>query len=228
MNYSLAFTTYNSYNYIVKQLEQNYFEMSDGRIDEIVIQDDCSKDYELLQPFVSSSVKVFQNQKNLSPLLSRIELIKNCKNERILLMDSDNFLDKNSFEKINKIEPKEDVIYCPDFARPNFQFKEFSDVVIDLAFAKQHLTEIGMQIFLNTGNYFIPKNKYLEVAQNIDESFAYFTVDVIYFNCLWLKAGNKLHCVKDYEYNHTMRDDSYYMTHGCFASDKLKQVNSLF
>lgn len=228
MNYSLAFTTFNSLNYITKQLDQNYFDMSGGRIDEIVIQDDCSPDYEQLQPYTNSRVKVFRNPKNLSPLLSRVNLIKNCKNERVLLMDSDNFLDENSFKKLNEIDPKEDTIYCPDYARPNFRFKEFSDISIDLPFAKQHLNEIGMQIFLNTGNYFVPKTKYLEVAQHIDEKFAYFTVDVIYFNCLWLKAGNKLQCVKDYEYNHTMRDDSYYMTHGCYASEKLKEVNSLF
>jgi glycosyltransferase involved in cell wall biosynthesis len=228
MNYSLAFTTYNSYSYIVKQLEQNYFEMSDHRIDEIVIQDDCSSDYELLQQHTNAKIKVFQNPKNLSPLLSRVNLVTNCKNERVLLMDSDNFLDVGSFRKINNIVPQEHVIYCPDYARPNFQFKEFSDKEIDLAFAKQHLNEIGMQIFLNTGNYFVPRSKYLEVAQQIDPKFAYYTVDVIYFNCLWLKSGNKLQCVKDYEYNHTMRGDSYYATHGCHASEKLKEVNSLF
>lgn len=228
MKYSLGFTTYNSSQYIIKQLSKNYFEMSDYFIDEIVIQDDFSDDYTVLQPYANDKVKIFQNPKNLSPLLSRVNLIKNCKNERVLLMDSDNFLDKNSFLKINSIQPEDDKIYCPDFARPCFQFKEFSGKDIDLAFAKQHLNELGMQILLNTGNYFVPKNNYLKVAKNIDLSFAYYTVDVIYFNCLWLKAGNTISCIKDYEYDHTMRGDSYYMTHSAYCKDKLEEVMSSF
>jgi len=85
-----------------------------------------------------------------------------------------------------------------------------------------------MQIFLNTGNYFVPKNKYLKLKSQIDEQFAYYTVDVVYFNMLWLKNNNKLMCVKDYEYDHIMRDDSYYMTHGGLCEEKRQLVYSLF
>jgi hypothetical protein len=228
MNYSLAFTTYNSSEYIIEQLKLNYFDMSDNKVTEIVIQDDFSDDYSVLKPYCSDKVKIFQNEKNLSPLLSRVNLIKNCSNDRVLLMDSDNFLDKDSFSKINNIVPNEDIIYCPDYAKPNFQFKEFSDIEIDFNFAKEKIKNLNVQIFLNTANYFIPKSKYLEVAKNIDQKFAYFTVDVIYFNYLWLKAGNKLKCVKNYEYDHTMRGDSYYSTNGIYAKDKLEEVIELY
>jgi hypothetical protein len=228
MDYSLAFTTYNSSRYIVEQLKRNYFEMSDHRITEIVIQDDFSDDYNILKSYGSSKIKIFQNEKNLSPLLSRVNLIKNCSNERVLLMDCDNFLDENTFVKINNITPNENIIYCPDYAKPAFEFKEFSDIEIDFHFAKEKIKNLNMQILLNTANYFIPKRKYLEVAKNIDQKFAYFTVDVIYFNYLWLKAGNKLRCVKNYEYDHSMRGDSYYMTNSIYAKDKLKEVIELY
>jgi glycosyltransferase involved in cell wall biosynthesis len=72
--------------------------MSGGLIDEIVIQDDCSEDYDLLKPHESENVRLFKNEKNLSPLLSRVNLVKNCKNDWVLLMDSDNFLEKNCFD----------------------------------------------------------------------------------------------------------------------------------
>lgn len=203
--------------------------MSDDCVAEIVIQDDRSSDYEELQSYTNDKVRLYQNSENLSPLISRINLVQNCNYDRILLMDSDNFLDKNSFDKINSIpNPDPNTIYCPDFARPCFQFKEYSDKIIDLQFAKQQIENIGMQILLNTGNYFIPKTEYLKVCDKIDKKYAHYTVDVIYYNYLWLSNGNKIHCVKDYEYDHTMRGDSYYMTHSGFSGEKLEEVTNLY
>ncbi len=86
MKISLAFTTYNSYSYIMKQLDRDFFTMSEGLIDEIVIQDDCSEDYDLLKPHESENIRLFKNEKNLSPLLSRVNLVNNCKNDWVLLL----------------------------------------------------------------------------------------------------------------------------------------------
>jgi hypothetical protein len=230
VNYSLAFTSYKSFKYIKKQLELDYFNLSDNRIDEIVIQDDCSSDYSLIQPYANERIKVFQNAENLSPLLNRVKLVENCKNNMVLLMDSDNFLDIDSFSKINNCEYKDNVIYCPDYAKPAFKFKEFSNLEINFSFAKEQINTLGMQIFLNNGNYFVPKKAYLEVAKNIDVKFAHFAVDVIYFNYLWLKeAGNKLKCVKDYEYDHTLRSDGYYsINENPRTQKKLMEVIELY
>lgn len=228
MKYSLAFTTYNSSKYIISQIERNYFEMSNNRVDEIIIQDDFSEDYSILQKCIQPNIKIFQNEKNLSPLLSRINLLQNCSNDYVLLMDSDNFLDKRSFDKINNLKFEENVIFCADWARPYFNFKQFSDIEMDLEFVKKHIEDTNLKILLNTGNYFVPRKRYLEISQLIDPSFAYFTVDVIYFNYLWLKENNKLKCVKDYEYDHTFRNDSYYMTNCLQSEYKLKEVIQLY
>jgi len=228
MKISLAFTTYNSYNYILKQLERDFFTMSGGLIDEIVIQDDCSEDYDLLKPHESENVRLFKNEKNLSPLLSRVNLVKNCKNDWVLLMDSDNFLEKNCFDKIKELELNDETTYCPDFARPNFGFKVFSNVLMDMEFVKPKIPNLDMQIFLNTGNFLINRNNYLKVSEKIDESFAYWAVDVIYFNYLWLSSGYKLFCIKDYEYDHTLRGDSYWARIGEKSKHKLAEVNELY
>lgn len=225
---SLAFTTFNSSKYIIQQLEKNYFSMSNGLVDEIIIQDDYSEDYEILKRFSNEKIKLFRNEKNLSPLLSRVNLVENCKNDWILLMDSDNFLDQNSFDKIKNIELDETIIYCPDFARPNFQFKVLSDILLDMKYVKSKISDIYMQIFLNTGNFLVNRKKYLEVSKKIDNSFSHWAVDVIYFNYLWLSSGYKLFCVKDYEYDHTLRGDSYWMQIGEKSKSKLEEVNNLY
>ena len=67
MNISLAFTTYNSAQFIENQLDKGYINASNGLIDEIVIQDDFTQDYVDLQKYKSNEVKVFQNEKHLSP-----------------------------------------------------------------------------------------------------------------------------------------------------------------
>jgi hypothetical protein len=228
MNITLAFTTYFSSNYILEQFKKDYFTQSNYLIDEIVIQDDYSDDFFKLKQYESDKIKIFQNNENLSPLLSRINLVGNCKNDWVLLMDSDNFLDEKNFDIIRNLELHQDTIYCPDFARPNFAFKEFSNITMDMDFVKPKLGNLGMDIFLNTGNYLIPKQEYLRIGKNIDTSFSHYTVDVIYYNYLWLSGGNKLQCVKDYEYNHTIRGDSYWSTENHKSKEKLIEVNSLF
>jgi glycosyltransferase involved in cell wall biosynthesis len=212
----------------MKQLDRDFFTMSEGLIDEIVIQDDCSEDYDLLKPHESENIRLFKNEKNLSPLLSRVNLVNNCKNDWVLLMDSDNFLEKNCFDKIKELELNDEVTYCPDFARPNFGFKVFSNVLMDMEFVKPKIPNLDMQIFLNTGNFLINRNNYLKVAEKIDESFAHWAVDVIYFNYLWLSSGYKLFCIKDYEYDHTLRGDSYWARIGEKSKHKLAEVNELY
>lgn len=237
MNITLAFTTWNSANWIEKQLAKNYMSLSDGLIDEIVIQDDASSDYEALVHHECDKIKIFRNEENLSPLLSRQELVKNCKNEWILLMDSDNFLVKenssgiNCFDLLKSLELNLDTIYCPGF-KGHWGYNHLCNVKIDMDFTKKHFNDPAyyMATFLNTGNYLIPKKTYLEVGNEIDKTFSHFTVDVIYFNYLWLRSGRYLHCISDYEYEHTIRPDNtnYTLTHGAQSQDKLRTVSSFF
>ena len=217
MNYTLAFTTYNSFQYIEQQLEKNYFDMSEGLIDEIVIQDDFTEDFAKLKPRETENIKVFQNPKRLLPLLGRVNLLNNCKNEWVLLMDSDNFLTQKSFESLNSLTPEPGIIYMPGFAHPNFDFRsQYPDTFIDLKLAANRVGQPGVNwinVLLNTGNYLVPKTEYLEVAKTIDPNLPVCPCEVLYFNYLWLKAGKKFFCKSDYEYKHTQRPDSFYMSY---------------
>lgn len=234
MNISLGITTWNSATWISKQLdEHNYFEMSDNLIDEIIIQDDCSPDYDLLQKYKTEKIKLYQNNKRLSPLLSRKNLVENCKNDWVLLMDSDNFLKKYSdnnvdcFKVIKNLPKNQNTIYCPGFLHhPSYvnicnNIYNFNDI-------KRVFNEHYIQTFLNTGNFLVPKKTYLEVCKDIDEKYLYYTVDVIYFLYLWLKKGNLIHCVGEYEYDHTICLDGFTCTDSNKSVDILQQVYKLF
>jgi hypothetical protein len=230
IKYSLAFMTYKSSSYIKQQLDRNYFELSDGLIDEIVIQDDFTEDYNILKPLETNNIKVFQNPEHMYPLTGRINLLNNCKNDWVLLMDSDNFLDKNSFNALRNIDLRTDTIYCPSFSRPNFSYKEFSNNFVDYNFA---VTKVQQRVplfcvLLNTGNYLVPKKTYLEIAKQIDNCYSGYTIDVIYYNYLWLKNKNYLYILDSYEYDHTSRPDSFWCTHNSQSSSKLEDMYNSF
>ena len=205
MNISLAFTTYNSVLFIENQLDKGYINASNGLIDEIVIQDDFTQDYVDLQKYKSDEVKLFQNKKHLSPLLSRVNLVNNCKNDWVWIMDSDNFLNVEIFDVIKNIELKNNTIYHSSFAKPNFSFKDHSNQIIDMKYAVDNFDALSTKILLNTGNYLAPKSEYLKVGEKIDTKYNYYTPEVLYYNYLWLSSGNLIHVLDEYEYEHTVR-----------------------
>jgi len=228
MNITLGFLNFNSLSYIKKQLERDYFKLSNGIINEIVIQDDCGgDDFEFLKKEETSNIKVFQNEKRIKPLLGRINLINNCSNDWVLLMDSDNFLDKNSFDVLFKnLDFKENTIYAPDFARPQFNYKGVSGTTLDLNLVKNNLAYL--MCFLNTGNYLIPKKTYLSVASNIDKKFTEYTMEVFYYNYLWLSNNNLIKCVQGFEYDHTMREDCFSYSNDRNSNDVLHLITQLY
>ena len=232
MNYSLGFTTYNSASYIERQLDKDYFKMSGGLVDEIVIQDDFTEEYNLLKKYESDKIKVRQNPQHLYPLLGRPHLLNNCKNDWVLLMDSDNFLNEKTFEALHSFTPEPGTIYMPGFAWPEFDFRsQYPDTFIDLKVAANRVNIPGvnwMNVLLNTSNYLVPRKEFLEVAKDIDPSYAACPFEVIYFNYLWLKSGRRFFCKSNYEYVHGLRDDSFYRTHGGHTGHLLEKIYKMY
>ena len=217
MSYTLAFTTYKSAQYILRHLQNDYFKMSNNLIDEIIIQDDHTEDYSILKPHETDRIKIFQNEKRLLPLLSRVNLLNNCKNDWVVLMDSDNFPTQKTFDTLNSFTPEPGVIYAPGFATPDFNFRsQYADTMIDMKMAAERIGMPGVNwinVLLNTSNYLIPRLEFLEVAKDIDPNLPVCPCEVLYFNYLWLKSGRKIFCNKDYEYEHGIREDSFYRTY---------------
>ena len=197
---SLAITTYNSSGFILDALK---YAIDDSRVNEIINHDDFSHDYEQLKTKIqniSKKIKISRNKKNLGAFINKGIAISKCNNQRAILLDSDNFLSKNYINKLFEIDEwKANVIYCPDFAMPLFNYKEFSRKIINQENISTLLNEnTYLNVLLNTGNFFVDTQKYIKCCHghNING------VDVLYFNYLWIHNSNILYIVPGLEYNH--------------------------
>jgi glycosyltransferase involved in cell wall biosynthesis len=233
---TIGITTYNSHTWVEKQLNLNYIKNLKNLVDEIVIQDDCSSDYNVLKKYETENIKIFTNEKNLSPLLNRVELLKNCKNDWVLLMDSDNSI---SFTSQNGVDWEKTVsqfdftdkktIYSPGFIN-HYGYKNILELKMDLNFFKKNLLDKNyyLEMLGNTGNYLVPRKEYLEISKQIDNNFCHYIGEVLYFNYLWLKNGNYIICKNNFEYNHEIRDDGYTIVNLEKSRSKLREIYNLF
>lgn len=233
---SIGITTHNSAEYVIKQLNLDYLSRLSSIVDEIVIQDDCSIDYNILKKYETHNIKVFTNPYNMSPLLNRVELLKKCKNDWVMLIDSDNSISITSEDGslwtdiVSKFDlDDKQTIYSPGFVK-HCGYNKILEEKMDFNFFKTHFNDPSyyLQMLGNTGNYLVPKNEYIKISQQIDSRFCHFIGEVLYFNYLWLKSGNYLICKKNFEYNHTIRNDSYTITNFQKSLETLKEIYSFF
>lgn len=106
--FSLCIPTYDRWEKFLKNNLELY--LKNELIDEIIITDDYSTDYENIKSFfsneiVSGKIKVFQNAKRLGPFFNKIEALSKANNKWCALIDSDNFANIEYFQTIkNYIE----------------------------------------------------------------------------------------------------------------------------
>ena len=104
--FSIVIPIYNSYNLLGKCLEN--LENQTFKDFEIVAIDDCSTDNSFieLQNYSKNSklnFHIFKNDKNSGPGATRNNGIRNATGEYILFIDSDDYIETNSLELINKV-----------------------------------------------------------------------------------------------------------------------------
>jgi hypothetical protein len=87
---------------------------------------------------------------------------------------------------------------------------------------------------LNAMNFFVNRDEYLRVFDTTKEEP--WTADSIYFNYLWLKAGNKIYVTPGMQYDHRVNDHagqepSHYSTHnrktGNFYNEVVQKLKEL-
>lgn len=186
--------------------------MSDNRVNDICIVDDAS------------SLEVFNELKSICDFLPKVSLYRNLSNQQcyqnkmisasyaksdfIILLDSDNVIGVDYLDAIFEQDWDEKTILAPVFARPTFDYRAFSGLLIDKENVEQYIDKPMFQTALNTMNYFINKEEYLHT---FDPNFNPVTADSIYINYLWLKNGGKIKFVKGMEYNHLVHSQSHYI-----------------
>lgn len=223
--FSLCITTMDRYDTFLKKSILKY--LDNDLISEIIITDETGNDVnKIRQDFNNIKLNLFVNSKILGPFLNKLEACKYAKNEWIVLMDSDNFADKNYFIKAkeyieNNINYEKNIILAPCKAKPMFNYSHLSGFIYKKGeFNNNKKKEIINHDFsssytlMNTGNYVI--NKYLidninleNESENISKSPS---CDVIYFNTLLFEQLDlNMHVVDGMEYEHVVHDGSTYM-----------------
>ncbi len=207
---TLAITSWQRYEETLNSFIQV---VDDERIQEVVIIDDASdieiyKRLELAASF-HSKVKLFRNQINYGCYLNKRQAVALSSGEYLILWDSDNTMTKEYLDKIFEQEWKEDTILAPDFAMPHFSYQAYSGITFDQHNIAQYIDKPMASTALNTCNFFVNRNRYLET---FDASLEPVTCDSIYFNYCWLKDEGKIHILRGLQYPHLVHDKSHYKT----------------
>lgn len=228
---SLVIPVYNRPEIVQNALAYPIF---DRRIDEILIYDDGSspENYQTMLSLVKknhSRVKIVRGGKNLGPFAAKFNAVKQCRNDWVILLDSDNSININYVSRLfNLTYWSEDTIYCPDFARPHFNFREFSDEIIDIDKARELLSSNEhkprfVSTLLNTGNYFLYRRNFVECLREYVK-YRIPAGDVLMANYLWMNSGRYLKVLSKLSYNHLVHDGSNFKKEGVPRQNMIRQI----
>lgn len=207
---SIAIPSYNRSRMTIESFIDIY---DDERIDEIVIVDDAS-DLEvyaelqnLIHGFDGKKIKLFRNKTNRDCYGNKATAISYTNNDWAILLDSDNRLDKQYLDRLFAYEWDNETIYTPDFAYPNFDFRNYSNLLVTKENVHEYIEKPMFETMLNAANYFVNKDEYIKVW---DEETDPVTSDSIYLVSRWLAAGNKIQVVSGLQYFHRVHSGSHY------------------
>lgn len=217
---SLAIANYNRAEMTIESFIQV---INNDLVAEIIILDDYSdiEIYRKLQNLINNlntnKVKLYRNEKNLGSFLNKYETVKRCSSDWVILLDCDNIIENNYIEIISKLNKEEDMLYCPEVLYKldkkgiNWTYKKFNHLIINKKNAKTYLDNSPFGVWLNTGNYFFNKQKYITTIEQTKKDDRLSLLDSFYFNYLWLANGYRMRIVPDLYYIHRVHADSYYL-----------------
>ena len=225
-NISLVIPFYNTSRYFLEAIK---YSLEDDFVSEIVVNDDASSEDEwkklndIVNDLDSDKIKLFRNENNLGGFRNKYNAVKNSTGEWIYLLDSDNHPYDTTLDIIQSIEnPDSNICYSPqtlllhqedtptpyDSKTYNFRYNLIGiDDAQDAIFKKTYLFDW----FLNTGNFVVNREKYLERLlngyNNIDEPVYACSVAFSYH---WMSNGGQYKIVPDMKYYHRCRKNSYW------------------
>jgi glycosyltransferase involved in cell wall biosynthesis len=232
MKLSLAITTYNRYEMTVESFAQV---IDDPRIDDIVILDDCSTDnsyQKLVEHFKGNEkVRVIRQAQNRGMGLNKKDAIALAKNDWVGILDSDNIMGSNYIEALDSIggypgitQLYKDTIYVPDFAKPQFDYQKFAGKRFNRKNVIDLVNDKTGNCLLNTCNYLVNRKTYLKVYEHNPEMKG---TDTVWFNYLWLKAGNSFYVVPGMEYYHRVHNGSGFLQDANYNMKKSEEIRRL-
>ena len=203
---SICLTNFNRFDLLFQSFEKV---VNDDRVSEIQISDDCSN-YDLYKKIVaraakvSDKIKVSRTDTNIDCFRNKRRAVSLATNEYVILLDSDNVIGPDYLDAIysKAWEPKQ--LFQPEFARPHFNFREFSSRTFTKVNILPTMRDSKFTTMLNAANYFVNRDEYLRVW---DGSVDPVTSDSIWQNYCWLKAGNSIFVMPGMQYDH--KTDKY-------------------
>lgn len=180
--------------------------IDDDRITEIVISDDCSDSniYRMIEERVKGpKVKLYRNERTLDCYFNKREAVSKATNEWVILLDSDNVIDKNYIDQLYSANWNKQQIFQPSYAIPHFDFRKYETFYIDHSTVAQYMGDPTFQTMLNASNYFVNRDEYLRVW---DGSVNPVTSDSIFMAYNWINAGNSFYIVPGMSYYHRVDD----------------------
>jgi len=247
---SIAIPTYESSQYVEESIKKI---MNFKCVNEVVIQDDKSsnQNYGELEQIVNSyknklSIKLFRNEKNIGAFGNKLLNIKNCKNDAVYQIDSDNVTDTNLDLVINQINDK-NIMYLPSKI---YQFRKYknvskllsvfrkkykvtfsnSDFLYDINVCKKGINGLenvtvdkNINWVLNSGNFIVDRNMYLEVMGPIFINEFRPPLDAVAISYYWLRSEKKIVALKDLKHFHRKREDSVSFTENEGSYESLQE-----
>lgn len=235
---SVAITTYERIQYVKEAVLSCIAHPS---VDEVIIVDDCSPN-KLLEALAiqlhdlpadqQAKLKMYRNEQNLGMLRNKERSVRMCKNDWVVMLDSDNelhegYIDAVLVSMLKSMLKSSSIIFCPSKAEPNFDFSMFESVM----FNEQYILDEAegrdggpLQVLLNTCNYVVNRKFYLEAFEpndNIKGS------DTIFHAYNHLKKGGVFYVVPNMTYTHRVHPLSTWMQHSQKNMADAKAILSL-
>jgi len=219
---TLAIPHYNNTNFILETISTS---INDDRVSEIIICDDKSNDIDKLENILyevnNSKIKLYKNEINLGCYHNKIETVSKCKNEWVILLDSDNVIKTDFIDILFNISEWDiNTIYLPCWAitfpgvpSNNLDYRIYINQDINKDFYLKNFNNNIFQCLINNCNYFLPKNTFMNCMNKFKDFHKREFMDVLDSAVLftdWLHSDNKFFIVNNLTYYHRLHPNSNY------------------
>jgi GT2 family glycosyltransferase len=231
MSLSIAVTTFDRSDLTINSISKV---LDDGRLDDFIVLDDRSEDgsYEKLRNYYHGhpKVRVIQQYQNRGMAYNKKSAIALAKHEHVAIWDSDNTFDTTYidayFEALssNLCPQYSGTMFLPEWARPAFDYREFSGRFFDATSCKEEMNKPMFKCLLNTCNCIVQRDFYLDVFKEHPDVKA---TDTIWMNYLWLKKGYQLYVVPDMQYDHLQHEKSGFLQDIHYNMAMAKRIETL-